>query len=81
MNRIELAFCLAHPAMLRRLLFSVAEIEGWSDYAQNYGYPATATNKGDLYIEELFSGVISDSKAIDWIISELEKLGVRIDNE
>lgn len=81
LNRIELAFCLAHPAMLRRLLFSVAEIEGWSDYAQNYGFPAKATNKGDLYIEELFTGVISDTIAIDWIISELEKLGVRIDKE
>lgn len=81
LNKIELAFCLAHPAMLRRILFSVAEIEEWSDYATNYGYPSKATNKGDIYIEEVFSGVVSDDKAINWIVSELEKLGIIIQQE
>jgi hypothetical protein len=28
----DLAFCLAHPAMFRRIMFSVAEQVGWSDY-------------------------------------------------
>ena len=37
------------------MCFSVAEIEGWSDYTTNYGYPAKATNKGDIYIEEVFT--------------------------
>lgn len=79
LNRIELAFCLAHPAMLRRILFSVAEIEGWSDYATDYGYPSKATNKGDIYIEEVFSGVVSDDEAINWIVSKLKKLGITIE--
>ena len=76
---IELAFCLAHPSMLRRIMFSVAEIEGWSDYTGNYGVPATATNKGDIYVQEIFSGEVSDDKAIDWVLTELKKLGVDLD--
>ena len=79
LNRIDLAFCLAHPAMLRRIIFSAAEIEGWSDYTTNYGYPSKATNKGDIYIEEVFSGVVSDDDAIKWIVSELQKLGITIE--
>lgn len=81
LNRIELAFCLAHPAMLRKLMFSIAEIEGWSDYATNYGSPAKATNKGDIYIEEVFTGVVSDNKAINWIVTELQKLGITIEEK
>jgi hypothetical protein len=81
LNKIELAFCLAHPAMLRRILFSVAEIEGWSDYVTNYGYPSKATNKGDIYIEEVFSEVVSDEVAIDWIFAELEKIGIKIEQK
>ncbi|MFZ1694678.1 MAG: hypothetical protein WAT74_15885 [Flavobacteriales bacterium] len=72
----DLAFCLAHPAMLRRMMFSVAEIEGWSDFAHNYGYPAEASDKGDLYIREVFSGTVLDSEAIGWVLQELKKLGV-----
>lgn len=78
LNRTQLAFCLAHPAMLRRVMLSVAEIEGWSDYASNYGSPATATDKGDLYIEEIFTGEISNNEAIEWVLSELNKLGIQI---
>ncbi|QBN17792.1 DUF7192 family protein [Flavobacterium nackdongense] len=81
LNRIELAFCLAHPAMLRKLMFSIAEIEGWSDYATNYGYPSKATNKGDIYIEEVFTGVVSDNKAIHWIVTELQNLGITIEKK
>jgi hypothetical protein len=81
LNRIELAFCLAHPAMLRRIMFSVAEIEGWSDYAYCYGCSSTATNKGDIYIEEVFSGVVSDDRAINWIVTELQKLGITIEKD
>lgn len=72
----DLAFCLAHPAMLRRMMFSMAEIEGWSDFAHNYGYPAEASDKGDLYIREVFSGTVPDSEAISWVLEELKKLGV-----
>ena len=76
LEMIELAFCLAHPSMLRKIMFSIAEIEGWSDFARQYGYPATATNKGDIYIQEVFSGEVKDDKAINWVLTELKKLGV-----
>jgi hypothetical protein len=75
----ELAFCLAHPAMLRRIMFSVAELEGWSDFAHNYGSPAEATDKGDLYVREIFSSKVPNNEAIEWVINELEKLGVKIE--
>jgi hypothetical protein len=77
----DLAFCLAHPAMLRRIMFSVAEIEGWSDFAHTYGYPAEATDKGDMYIKEIFSGTVPDNQAITWVFLELEKLGINIEKQ
>lgn len=77
----DLAFCLAHPAMLRRLMFSVAEINGWSDNVYAYGYPAEATEKGDLYIKEVFSGEVPDEKAIEWVIEQLKSFGVNIECE
>lgn len=73
---IDLAFCLAHPAMFRRLIFSAAEIEGWSDVAHAYGYPSEASEKGDLYVAEVFSGTVPDTEAISWVLSELKGLGV-----
>jgi len=77
----DLAFCLAHPAMLRRIMFSVAELEGWSDFASAYGYPAEASDKGDIYIKEIYSETVSDEEAIKWVLSELEKLGIDIETE
>lgn len=77
----DLAFCLAHPSMLRRIMFSVAEIEGWSDNVDRYGYPAEATDKGDMYIKEIFSGTVPDNEAIIWVFEELEKLGINIEKE
>lgn len=77
----DLAFCLAHPAMLRRMMFSVAEITGWSDFAYNYGYPAEATDKGDVYLKEIFSGTVPYEKAIKWVLEELEKLGINIETD
>lgn len=75
----DLAFCLAHPSMLRRMMFSVAEIEGWSDFVDRYGYPAEATDKGDIYIKEVFSGLVPNDKAIKWVLEELEKLDIDIE--
>jgi len=75
----DLAFCLAHPAMLRRIMFSVAELEGWSDFISNYGYPAEASDMGDIYIREIYSGTVSDEEAIEWVLSELGKLGIDIE--
>jgi hypothetical protein len=75
----DLAFCLAHPSMLRRIMFSIAEIEGWSDFADRYGYPAEASEKGDIYIKEIFSGKVPEDKAIEWVLSELQQLGVNLE--
>jgi hypothetical protein len=75
----SLAFCLAHPSMLRRIVFSIAEIVGWSDYASNYGYPSKATDKGDIYIDEIFSGTVPDSNAIDWVLNKLKELGIDLE--
>jgi hypothetical protein len=77
----SLAFCLAHPAMLRRIVFSIAELEGWSDFSSVYGYPTTATDKGDIYIQEIFSGTVPDEQAINWVLTELEKLGIDLDRK
>jgi len=77
----SLAFCLAHPSMLRRIVFSIAEIVGWSDYVSNYGYPSKATDRGDIYIEEIFSGTVSDDKAIDWVLTKLEELGIDLETK
>jgi hypothetical protein len=81
LQMVEFAFCLAHPAMLRRMMFSVAELEGWADYSSCYGYPAKATNKGALYLEEVFSKEVSNEEAIEWILLELKKLGIQITSE
>lgn len=80
LNIIELAFCLAHPAMLRRFMFSVEELEGWADYAYCYGTPHEATEKGDLYIDAIYSYIVPNSQAINWVTEKLKKLGVQIIN-
>ena len=80
LNITELAFCLAHPAMLRRFMFSVEESEGWADYAYGYGIPHEATDKGDLYINEIYSYEVPNSQAINWVTKQLEQLGIQIIN-
>lgn len=75
----DLAFCLAHPAMLRKIMFSVAELTGWSDFARSYGYPAEATDKGDIYVREIFSGTVPNDEAITWVLDELSKLGINLE--
>jgi hypothetical protein len=77
----DLAFCLAHPAMLRRIMFSVAELEGWSDFAYNYGVPAEASDKGDIYLKEIYSGVVPDKEAIEWVLSKLKELKINIETD
>jgi hypothetical protein len=75
----NLAFCLAHPAMLRRIMFSVAELQGWSDFVNRYGFPAEATDKGDIYIKEIYSKTVPNEQAITWVLTELKKLGIDIE--
>lgn len=79
LNLAELAFCLGHPAMFRRMVFSMRELVGWSDFSHNYGYSSIATNRGDLYIGEIFSGTVHNSKAIAWVLEQLSILGVEIE--
>jgi hypothetical protein len=74
----RIAFSLAHPAMFRRIIFSVMEREGWSDYAYRYGYPSEATDQGDIYIQEIFSGVVPDHQAIQWVLNKLMEMGIQI---
>jgi|GEM_PF-1841537 len=74
----ELIFCLGHPSMLRRILFSLSEKLGWADFAHNYGSPGEATNQGDLYIKEIYGEAVGSDVAIDWVLGELEKLGVQV---
>ena len=75
----QLAFCLAHPAMLRRIMFSINELSGWADLSNgSYGSPYEATNKGDLYIDEINTGKVSDGEAIAWLVDKLESLGVEM---
>ena len=78
LSMIEAAFCLAHPAMWRRMMFSVAELEGWSDFAHAYGKPGRATNTGDLYINEIFSKEVPNAKAVEWVIEQLKTFGIKI---
>ena len=75
----RLAFCLAHPAMLRRIIFSVNELSGWADISSVYGYPAEATNRGDLYIDEIHSGKISEDDALAWLTEKLKSFGVEME--
>ena len=76
LDMAQLAFCLAHPAMLRRIIFSINELSGWSDISSGYGSPSEATNKGDLYINEIHSGKMTDEQALDWLLEKLKAFGV-----
>lgn len=77
LDMTDLAFCLAHPAMLRRIMFSANELMGWSDYTGgSYGVPCEATNQGDLYINEIHSGKIVVEEAVTWLFEKLKALGV-----
>ncbi|NVN96672.1 hypothetical protein HXX01_00220 [Candidatus Nomurabacteria bacterium] len=77
----DLAFCLAHPSMLRRIMFSAAEVVGWSDLIRNYGYPAEATDKGDIYVKEIFLGTVPDEQAIEWVLQQLQEHGINIETK
>ena len=79
MDMSDLAFCLAHPAMLRRFMFSAMELNDWSDTFPHYGYPAEGTEKGDLYVREIFSGEVPDEQAVGWVLDQMKAFGVDIE--
>ena len=60
-------------------MFSINELSGWADLSKgSYGTPYEATNKGDLYIDEINTGKVSDSEALVWLTNKLESLGVEM---
>ena len=61
-------------------MFSVEELEGWADYAHCYGIPHEAKRQSDLYIDEIYSYIVPNSQAINWVTEQLKKLGVQIIN-
>ena len=83
-----LAFGLAHPSMLRRIIFSVQENEsaatrarfGFNAEMGGYGYPAELKKLDNVdllfphidYREE--AKFNSDDKTVDWITKELNKV-------
>ena len=79
LNVASLAFCLAHPAMLRWLFFSAEERTGWADYAYAYGYPIDASEPGEVYFGAIRTGVSPsmDEMKSD-ILKRMSKLGILI---
>lgn len=84
-----LAFAMAHPAMLRRLSFSVQEgfpkdaLKGLR-IGETYGEPCPAINQGDLYISEASAKEMrwQDPDATqDWVLRQLRAQGVVAEEE
>lgn len=84
----RVSFALAHPAMLRRIAFSVWERGLDSDQRPklgipaNYGHPCDLrSDRGDIYIGKALLGEVqweNEKKAERWIINELKKQGVTL---
>jgi hypothetical protein len=82
----RLAFMLAHPAALRRLMFSAAEIDPEHTASVNYayGHPADCPPKerGDVYIERMLSGPSVNwndpGSCQAWIVATLKAQGISI---
>jgi hypothetical protein len=84
----KLAFCTMHPAMLRRLVFSIEETEsaevreglGFKTYG-GYGAPTTIREAfGDVYIDKLIGNLDRDD-TLDWIRQTLQAQGIKISEE
>ena len=77
LNVPTIAFCLAHPAMLRRMLFSVEEKTGWADYADRYGTPVDASESGDIYFGAIRSEVSPSVEDITTdILNRMQSIGI-----
>ena len=74
-----LAFCLAHPAMLRRMLFSLKELIGWADYSDAYGIPIDATNQGDIYFGAICADRSPSTREMtETILSKMKLFGIEL---
>ena len=79
LNVATLAFCLAHPAMLRRLLFSAEEKTGWADFAYAYGVPIDSSNRGDIYFGAIRTGVSpSIEEMTEDVLSKMKGVGIEL---
>lgn len=74
-----LAFCLAHPAMLRRLLFSAEEKNGWADFAYDYGVPIDSSDPGDIYFGAIRTSVSPSIEDMTKdVLSKMKDLGIKL---
>lgn len=86
----RLSFALAHPSMLRRILFSVEErldlgvrryFSFGNDCGAMYGYPRDLTNRGDVYVSPAKAydpRWASGDTACEWVLSQLRECGVKL---
>lgn len=82
LNIAGLSFCLAHPAMSRRLLFSADERTGWADFARNYGTPVDATDQGDNYFGAMRTSTCPDIKEVESeIIERMVSMGIILEKK
>jgi hypothetical protein len=84
----RLAFMLAHPSTLRRLIFHCMEQEPDASVrqaigvtSQGYGMPGKTAMHADILIpENLYSSSSgSDDKALAWVMDELKRQGVEVE--
>lgn len=80
----RLAFTLAHPAMLRRLMFSCLE-QFPVGFPGAYGRPTNIgrEHRGDIYAPSMWSGTElcdweNESEVREWILSALRSQGVTV---
>lgn len=88
----RVAFVLAHPSMLRRIVFSVWEREepkAWRkaigiEPDTGYGTPTDSNFGGehDIYLGKMYANEpqwLDTTLAVEWILNELRKLGVELE--
>lgn len=80
----KLAFGLAHPSMLRRLMFAVRE-RTWVNLPSNYGFSTDYLKpECDIYVgaSSAFNAAFeTEEGAEQWILAELTKQGVELKGE
>ena len=89
LNLGEVAFALAHPSFLRRLVFSLMEhspTDFWPSFSSGYGRPDTTPKElqGDIYLDRMMFGEtqwLDEKTATDWIVAELKRQGVELKGE
>jgi hypothetical protein len=88
MDRDKLAFALAHPSVLRRLVFGVEEENGrfMKIAGTGYGMPADpdVSEHGDIFIGHSMLGEpqwTNEVSSVDWVIKQLKEQNVTIDDD